>query len=164
MKFNIKSLLILGLAATLGLSSCEKDDPISLRNGVPEIPVTVSNLYGQFTAPTVSASVANDEIKIVLSIPASSGRTIKEITRVASGTAYGSVQATTGLYNTAPIPGNGTSATFVTSLTEYKTKTGKTVPAPDLNTSFLANNFYFMITLDNGQTIVPTYVRVYVTK
>ncbi|RAJ34215.1 hypothetical protein [Pedobacter cryoconitis] len=171
MKLYIKSILSLGVIITMAMTSCKKEN-ISLENNFPDVPVTVTNKIGIFTAPAVSTSFGGGgAIKIVLEIPASSGRTIKEITRVAAGTSYGSVQTTTGLYFPTPIAGNGTtSITFNTTLDEYVKKTN-TLPAnvPTLATSgtatsFLARNFYFMITLDNGQVIVPTYVRVYVDK
>jgi len=168
MKLYIKSILSLGVIITMAMASCKKDN-VSLENNFPDVPVTVTNKIGIFTAPAVSSSLSGGgAIKVVLEIPASSGRTIKEITRVAAATAYGSVQTTTGLYVTGPIAGTGTtSITFNTTLAEYTTKTGLAAPTAataGTATSFLARNFYFMITLDNGQVIVPTYVRVYVDK
>ena len=167
MKLNIKSSLFLGVILTVVMGSCKKDN-VSLENNFPDVPVTVTNKIGTFTAPTVSTSyAAGGNISIVLSIPAESGRSFKEITRVAAGTAYGSVNVTTGLYRTGAIAASGTSFTFTTTLAEYYTKTGLTPILPAATgtaTSLLARNFYFMITLDNGQVIVPTYVRVYVDK
>lgn len=170
MKLHIKPILFLAIVVSVAMSSCKKDN-ISLENNLPEIPVTVANKMGTFTAPTVSTSfAAGAPITITLEIPASSGRTIKEITRVAANTTYGSVQVATGLYNTAPIAGSGTSVTFSTTLAEYYTKTAipvasqLTAATSGTATSLLTRNFYFMITLDNDQVIVPTYVRVYVDK
>jgi hypothetical protein len=169
MKLKIKSIAYFGLMVVLGLTSCKKEN-ISNQNSLPEIPVTVVNKYDTFTAPTVKTSLsAGGAIQIVLSIPAESGRTIKEITRVAAATAYGSVQVTTGLYNTAPIAGSGNTVTFNTTLAEYTAKTGIAAPTAaaagtTAAAAILTRNFYFLITLDNGQTIVPTYVRVYVDK
>ena len=100
-----------------------------------------------------------------LSIPAGTGRSIKEITRVALGTAganYAVVQRTTGLYNTAPIPGSGTSVTFTTSLAVYTAKTGLAVTVGGTATSFLARYFFFLVTLDNGEQVISEAVRVYV--
>lgn len=167
MKLNIKSSLFLGMIITIVMGSCKKEN-ISLENKFPDVPVTVTNQIGIFTAPAVSTSFSGGgNIRIVLAIPASSGRTFKEVTRIAAGTAYGSVQVTTGLYNTAPVAASGTTFTFTTTLAEYYAKTGLTpitAAAAGTAASFLARNFYFMITLDNGQVIVPTYVRVYVDK
>lgn len=166
MKITIKALLFLGIIAIMGIS-CKKEN-VSLENKLPDIPVTVPNKIGTWISPTVSTSFgAGGAIKIMLEIPASSGRSIKEITRVAAGTTVGSVQTTTGLYNTAPIAGSGNTATFNTTLTEYFSKAGGTpftAATSGTATSFLARSFYFMITLDNGQVIIPTQVRVYVDK
>lgn len=75
---------------------------------------------------------------------------------------YATVKTTTGLYNTAPIAGSGTSVTFTTSIAEFTTKTGIAVPTGGTATSFLSRYFYFLITLDNGEEIIPVPVRVYV--
>lgn len=167
MKINIKSGLFLGIFVLMISSSCKKEN-VSLQNKFPEIPVTVPNKIGTYVAPTVSSSFGGGgAIKIVLEIPASSGKTIKEITRVAASTSVKSVQGTTGLYNTAPIPGTGTTATFNTTLAEYYAKAGGTpitAVTAGTATSFLANSFYFMIALSDGQVIIPTQVRVYVDK
>lgn len=146
--------------------SCKKDGFGGLTNSTAEIPVTVSNLYGIFTYPTVSTSLSGGgAISITLNIPAASGRTIKEITRIAAGTTpanYKVVEVSTGLYNTAPVPGSGTSVTFTTSLAEYTTKTGIAVTVAGTSTSFLGRYFFFRITLDNGQVVLSEPVRVYV--
>ena len=148
-------------------SSCKKDDYNWSSTSYPEIPVTVSNTYIYFNGiPHVQTSLAGGgAISVKLDIPASSGRTIKEITKVALGTNtqnYVVVQNNTGAYNTAPIPGSGTSVTFTTSLAEYTTKTGLAVTTSGTATSFLARYFYFLITLDNGEQLIPVPVRVYV--
>lgn len=160
---------ILLLAALVTFNSCKKDTYIGLSNDTPPLAITVSDLYGIYTYPTVATSLSGGgAITIKLNIPAESGRTIKEITRVAAGTSganYKSVEVTTGLYNTAPIPGNGTSATFTTSLTEYNQKTGLALPTAataGTATSFLGRYFFFLITLDNGEQIISPAVRVYV--
>lgn len=168
MKLNIKSSFYFGLIIIGFLGACKKDNIVS-DNNLPDIPVTVVNQYGIYGAPTVSTSLSGGgNIQIILSIPASSGRTIKEITRVAAGTAYSSVQVSTGLYNTAPIAGSGTTVTFNTTLTEYTAKTKLAAPtaavAGTTTAAILARNYYFLITLDNGQTIIPSYVRVFVDK
>jgi hypothetical protein len=147
------------LAALLFIS-CEKTEGFhSLTDVKPAIPVTVANAIDYRPNPTVKASKADGKVQIVLQIPANSGRTIKEITRVAASTSYSAVQTTTGLYNTAPIPGNGTTATFNTTLPEYVTRAAGTIPASNAE---LAKRFYFLITLDNDETIIPAEVRVLV--
>lgn len=153
--------------AVLLFSACKKDELGMLSTPRPEVPVTVSNLYGTFNGvPTVATSLSGGgAISITLNIPGGTGRTIKEITRVGIANVpsnYRVVQTTTGLYKSTPIAGNGTSVTFTTTLTEYTAITGLAVTTSGTATSFLARYFYFLITLDNGETIIPVPVRVYV--
>ncbi|MFC0184719.1 hypothetical protein ACFFJX_20255 [Pseudarcicella hirudinis] len=69
------------------------------------------------------------------------------------------VQVATGLYNTAPISASGKSVTFTTTVAEYLTK--KSLTSLPLNgTAFYDLQFIFMITLDNGDTIIPLETRV----
>lgn len=163
----IVAICFLGL---LSFSSCKKDEFNFLSPGIPAVPVTVENVFGYYNGvPTVQTSVSGGGvITIKLNIPSSTGRTIKEITRITATstsptTGYATVRKTTGLYNTAPIAGSGTSVTFTTSLTEFTSKTGVAAPAtPGTATSFLSRYFYFLITLDNNEEVIPVPVRVYV--
>jgi len=162
-----KNTIIICLAAMLIFSGCKKDDFNFLSTSYPDVPVTVTNLYGMYNGvPTVSTSLSGGgAITITLSIPAGSGRTLKEIPRVAVASTpnnYKVVEVTTGLYNTAPLAATGTSFTFTTSLAEFTTKTGISVTTGGTATSFLSRYFYFLITLDNGQQLIPVPVRVYV--
>jgi hypothetical protein len=161
-----KILISISLLLITIFYSCKKEGYTGNSNNRPDIPVTVSGIYGMYTYPTVSTSLSGSgAISITLEIPKNCGRTIKEITRVAagsSGTNYKSVEVTTGLYNTAPIAGNGNSVVFTTSLAEYTRKTGVAVTVGGTATSFLSKYFFFLITLDNGQTIIAPAVRVYV--
>ena len=162
-----KKLIIVAIVAMLAVTGCKKDEFNFTSQNHPAVPVTVANIYGMYNGvPTVSASLSGGgAITMKLEIPASSGRTIKEITRVGLATTttnYKVVQVTTGLYNTAPIAGSGTSVTFSTSLTEYTAKTGLAVTVGGTATSFLARYFYFLVTLDNGEQIYAVPVRVYV--
>jgi hypothetical protein len=169
--FTMNKLVIFLSLLLIGLSSCKKDDFNLTSQNHPEIPVTVSNIYGYFNGvPSVYTSFsAGGNIAIQLNIPPDKGRTIKEITKVALGsntTNYAVVHASTGLYNSAPIAGNGTSVTFNTTIAEYTTKTGFVVTSAisGLNNSFLNRYFYFLVTLDDGQQLIPVPVRVYVDK
>jgi hypothetical protein len=162
-----KATIIVSLFATLFFASCKKDAFNFSSTSQPDVPVTVANLYGMFNGvPTVSTSLASGGvITITLTIPASTGRSIKEITRVATNTSdrnYTAVQNSTGLYLSTPVAGSGNSVTFTSSTTEYTAKTGSAVTTSGTATSFLARYFYFLITLDNGQQVIPTAVRVYV--
>ena len=162
MKKNMKFLSYLFLAGIM--ISCKKEDFNGLSDVRPDVPVTVTNAIDFRPEPTVSTLLSGTgAIQIILSIPAGSGRTIKEITKVAASTTYTQVQGTTGLYTNIPIPGNGTTVTFNTSLTEYFTKkpVSASNPAAKVNTE-LANRFYFYLTLDDGSVVIPETVRVFV--
>ena len=147
--------------------ACKKDAFNGVSTSIPAVPVTVSNLFGMFNGvPTVSTSLSGGgTITIQLQIPSGTGRTIKEITRVNTATTpsnYTVIESSTGLYNSAPVAGSGTSVTFNTSITEYTAKTGQAVTTGGTATSFLGRYFYFLITLDDGTQLLPVPVRVYV--
>ena len=93
MKKNIKFLLFLFIAVVM--VSCKKEEFNGLSDVRPAVPVTVTNAIDYRPEPTVGASISGGgAIQIVLSIPASSGRTIKEITRIAASTNYQLLQNT----------------------------------------------------------------------
>jgi hypothetical protein len=158
--------LILALMLVLGLGSCKKDyDYLSLRDAVPVDAITVDNAVYYERIPFVTTSQsAGGNIEIVLKLAEGSPNTIKEITRVnASSTNKAinatSVQTTTGLYNTAVITGGGKTVSFKTSIAEYLKKKGLTA-LPLNGTTPYDLQFYFLVTLDNGQTIIPLETRV----
>ncbi len=163
-----KTIVAICFLTLLFFSSCKKDEFGFLTQSHPAIAVTVENVYGMYNGvPAVQTSLSGGgAITIKLAIPASAGRTIKEITRIGihntPNAGYGTVRVTTGLYQSTPIAGSGTSVTFTTSLTEYSSKTGLAVTTSGTATSFLGRYFYFLITLDNDEQIVPVPVRVYV--
>jgi hypothetical protein len=165
MKKNIRLLSFLFI--TLVMISCKKEDFNGLSDMRPAVPVTVTNAIDFRPEPTVSTSKsAGGAIQITLAIPASTGRTIKEITKVAASTTYTQIQSggTTGFYTSAPIPVNSTTYTFNTSLAEYVIKGPGTIPAVSTTAGTeLAKRFYFLITLDDGSVIIPESVRVLVT-
>jgi len=142
--------------------SCKKEGFGPLTDSRPAVPVTVANVFDYRPAPTVKASKLENKIVITLQIPESTGRKIREITRVAvnpNGN-YTAIQSTTGLYVSDPIPVNNTSVTFNTTFDKFKAKTGiTTVPASN---TLLTRDFYFLLTLDNGETVIPENVRVWV--
>jgi hypothetical protein len=163
----MKRTIITLLSAIFLFASCKKETEGWLTPTHPAIPVTVSNSAFTYNGvPSVTTSVSGGgAITIKLEIPANSGRTIKEITKVALGTNtqnYAVVQNNTAAYNAAPVAGSGTSVTFTTSLAEYTAKTGLAVTTSGTATSFLARYFYFLVTLDNGEQLIPVPVRVYV--
>jgi len=163
----IKNISVVLTAAVL-FSGCTKETG-PLTDVRPGVAVTVSNAIAYRPEPTVSVSKSAivspgvvGPIQIVLSIPASSKHTIKSITKVTASTSPASVQSTgtTGFYTSAPILGTGTTATFTTTLTEYITKVGGSIPASNTE---LSRRFYFLVTLDDDTVIIPEPVRVLVT-
>ena len=163
MKKNLKFLSFLFL--TIVMVSCKKEDFNGLSDVRPAVPVTVTNAIDYRPEPTVSTSIsAGGAIQIILAIPSSSGRTIKEITRIAASTTFTKVQGTSGLYNSASIPVNATTYTFNTTLSEYVVKGPGTIPTVSTTAGTeLANRLYFMLTLDDGSIIISEPVRVLVT-
>ena len=150
-------------------SGCKKDAFGPLSDNRPDVPVTVANVYDYRPAPTVKASKAENKITITLKIPEGTGRTIKEVTKIAASTTanYTAIYSATAvgtstsqLWSATPIAVNATSYTFITTFDEYKAKTGTTT-TPASN-ALLGRDFYFLLTLDNGQTVIPTNTRVWV--
>jgi len=169
MKRNKKILSFLFL--TVIMISCKKEDFNGLSDVRPAVPVTVTNAIDFRPEPTVSTSIgAGGAIQIILAIPASTGKKIKEITRIAANTTYTAIQSagTTGFYTTTPpftpIPVNAITYTFNTTLAEYVVKGPGTIPPVSATVGTeLAKRFYFRITLDDGSVIIPEPVRVLVT-
>jgi hypothetical protein len=163
---KIISSIFIAALFLVSFVACEKDGFQPLTDERPDVPVTVNNATDFRPGPTVTASRATNTFSIVLEIPATSGRTIKEVTKVvASAGSSQPLFGTTGLYNVAPIPGNASNKiTFNTSLTEYTSKTGQAVPAnnPPINAIELTRQFYFLETLDNNDVIMTQQVRVLV--
>lgn len=167
MKFLKYSLIC--LLAMAGFSSCEKDGFVPLTDTRPAIPVIVTNSTDLRPGYTVRVLQSDGNFKFDLEIPASSGRTIKEITSIVAGSGssrfFGRTPITEFVYINAPIPGNGNKVSFSTSITEYTSKTGAGIP--NFGTAAqveLTNPFYFLITLDDNSTIVSEQVRVLVIK
>jgi len=149
--------------------SCKKTEGFnSLTDNPADVPVTVANIYDYLPSPTVKASKAENKITIILQVPAETARKIKEINKIAASTTsnYNAIYngtvvgtSTSQLWSATPIAVNATSYTFTTTFDEYKTKTGSATPASNL---LLTRDFYFMLTLDNGQTVIPMNIRVWV--
>ena len=160
-----RSYYLFILAVLTAFSSCKKDGFGPLTDSVAPIPVTITNAMPSRPEPTISVSRATGIISIKLAIPSTSGRTIKEITRVSATTTPTAVQGTVGLYNTAPIAATGTTVEFTSILSEYITKGRPVIVAlPLANNVELANRFYFLITLDNSQTIVTRPIRLFLVE
>lgn len=174
------------LTLTMGASSCKKvyDDnslaPLAQANAPIPVTVTNANYFERFYVIEAKAPTATElgNFTINFSIPADKGK-IKEITKVAtggSGLAQVQVGAATTLYNYSATsgtytvtPGNGSNTvTFTSSLTDYqayRTRVGTTTApvSPTVSTNPQSPNqinFYFLITLEDGTTIIPPLVRV----
>jgi len=76
--------ILLPIFLSAALFSCNKKDLVGVNTAnMPAVPVTVQNAMAYRPEATVSTSKsAGGNIQIILSIPAESGHTIKEITKV----------------------------------------------------------------------------------
>lgn len=158
--------LIIALMLTVAFGSCKKDyDYLSLRDTVSTDAISVANVAYYERFPFVTTQAVGGKIEIVLKLDDASPNNIKEITRVnASSTNVPinatSVQTTTGLYNTAVISGNGKSVTFTTTVDEYLKVKKLTALRASAAGVPIDLQFFFLITLDNGQTVIPIETRV----
>ncbi|GAB3945388.1 hypothetical protein GCM10028805_14380 [Spirosoma harenae] len=162
----IYSLLLIILS--ISSFSC-KDDLIYsdlVRDNRPAVPVTFPGTTTYGFNPFITSSLAGGgPIEFTLSIPSSSGRTIKEITKVlggATGITVGNLNTATAstLYNSVPIAGTGTTAVFKTTIADFKTKYPTVATAPVALPNYTEIQFLFLVTLDDGTQIVPEPVRV----
>lgn len=159
--------LLLALLVVVNFA-CKEDYNFSelVRDNRPTVPVTFpgTTTYG-FNPFIVSSLAAGAPIQFTLSIPSTSGRTIKEITKVVGG-ATGITVATlnaatsTTAFNTAPIAGNGTTAVFTTTLAAFKTKYPSVNTTPAALPNYTEIQFLFLVTLDDGTQVIPEPVRV----
>ena len=167
MKKILINIFLLALLA--GSSFSCKDDLVYsdlVQDRRPDVPVTFpgATTFG-FNPYITSSLAAGGAIQFTLSIPASSGRTIKEITKVVGGATsinvgtLNTATATTA-FNTAPIPGSGTTATFTTTIAAVKAKYPSVSIVPVALPNYTELQFLFLVTLDDGTQIVPEPVRV----
>jgi hypothetical protein len=166
MKKIIINLLLLALFA--GSSFSCKDDLVYsdlVQDRRPAVPVTFPGTTTFGFNPFIVTSIAGGgPIQFTLSIPASSGRTIKEITKVVGGATsinvatLNAATATTAFM--AAIPGSGTMATFTTTLAAFKTKYPAVSTTPAALPNFTEIQFLFLVTLDDGTQIITEPVRV----
>lgn len=154
--------------ATLAVTSFAcKDDYVYgplVRDNRPAVPVTFPGATTFGGNPFIDVStVGNGAIKFTLSIPAGTGRTIKEITRVVGGGTginAASLNTAASAINTAPIAGTGTTAVFETTLAAFKTKYPAVVTTVGTPTVPREIAFIFLVTLDDNTQIVTQQVRV----
>lgn len=158
--FNIiASVLVLA-----ALFSCETDYGEFNRDNRPDIPLQFLNTTSFGHDPYVAVS-EDEEIRFEMQIPENSGRTIREITSVAAGLTGLNPGAltTAGDYITEPIPNDGNRVTFTTTLEEFREKRpDAAVEVPDEGYAEIA--FFFLVTLDNGETIVSMRARARISK
>ena len=156
--------IVLFAAVALVLNSCSKQEIDPLLDNRADFSVSITNATEFRPDPTVTTKLTDGNIQIVLSIP-EKGRTIKEITKIATSTTYAKIQSgsSTGWYVATPIAASGTTYTYNTSLNEYFTKNPVSTsnPAAKVNTE-LALRFYFLVTLDDNTKLVTMPVRVLV--
>lgn len=166
MKNTLIRILLLAVVAS-GSIAC-KDDLIYsdlVQDRRPAVPVTFPNAttYG-FNPFIVSSLAAGGKIEFTLSIPASSGRTIKEITKVVGGATSINVATLNNATATSAfmtsIPGNGTTATFTTTIADFKKKYPTVSTTPVALPNYTEIQFLFLVTLDDGTQIVTEPVRV----
>jgi hypothetical protein len=154
------------IIGTIVINGCSKQDIDPLLDNRPAVPVSITNAMEFRPDPTVTTSLAaGGKIQVELSIPAQSGRTIKEITRIAASTSYTKIQSggSTGYYEATPIAVNGTSYTYNTTVADYFVKfpVSTANPAAKANTE-LSLRLYFLITLDDNSQLVTMPVRILV--
>lgn len=149
------------IAIVMVMGSCKKTSPEQPYDARPKVPVLISNAIAFRPDPVVTTSLGGDKkIAITLSVEGT-GRTIKEITRVAASQDFSQIQSTgqTGFYVLTPIPVNAASYTYNTSITEYASITKDKVATVNKALNF---KFYFLLTLDDDSTVISTPVQVLV--
>lgn len=162
-KTIIKSFLLLTLAMTS--FACEDDLIYSdlVQDRRPSVPVSFPGTTTFGGNPFIDVSAAAGNISYTVSIPTSSGRTIREITTAAGGGTginAGTLNAAAAKINTAPIPGSGTTATFTTTLAAFRTRFPAVSVVPSTNPLTPREiAFIFLITLDDNSTIITQQVR-----
>ncbi len=163
--FNKGLLLALLVVANF---ACKEDYNYSelVRDNRPTVSVTFPGTTSYGFNPFITSSLSGGgPIQFTLSIPASSGRTIKEITKIVGGATginvatLNAATATTA-YNPAPIAGTGTTAIFTTTIPAFKTKYPTVSTTPVALPNYTEIQFLFLVTLDDGTQIVPEPVRV----
>lgn len=165
-----KNLIYLVVAVMTFLVSCDKDYNEFYSDNRPDVPVTYEGAITEGFNPYIIVPLATNTFQLTLTIPENSGRKIKEISKVSGGSTAinaGGVRAAT--YINAPIAGSNNKVVFKTSVAEFRSKSAanenliKAFEASStLKTQEIA--FMFLVTLDNGQEIIPVQARIRLTK
>jgi hypothetical protein len=175
---------VLTFVACIGFfSQCaddgEYDHPIN-KDNIPDVPIMFdgATTFGGNPYYQVAFQGGAAPISINISVPGDSPLKIMEITKMIAGTTSitpGNVNtASVANYLAAPIAVNGTSTTITTSLTEFNAKmpaasdvTQALVDAATTSTPatpYVERAFMFLVTLEDGSTVVTQQVRLRVIK
>ncbi|WDF69282.1 hypothetical protein PQ465_02600 [Sphingobacterium oryzagri] len=167
----MKKYIIIMLTLTASFfSSCEKNYTELYSDNRPDVPVTFEGATTHGFNPFIEVPLAQGNFSLTLTIPQESGRQIREITRALGGATSinaGGVRAAT--YITSPIAGNGNRVVFNTSVTAFRASSAanNTLIQNFINNAALTRleiAFMFLVTLDNGQEIIPVQARVFLVK
>jgi len=165
-----RNLIYLVLAVMTLFVSCNKDYTEFYSDNRPEIPVTYEGALTEGFNPYIKVPLATNTFKLTLTIPESSNRKIKEISKVLAGaTSINAGGVRTGTYITSPIAGSGNKVVFNTSVSEFRSKSAaneKIIKDFENSTTLKTQEiaFMFLVTLDNGQEIIPVQARIWLTK
>lgn len=165
MKSIAFKLMLLSLVALAGLS-CKDDYKYNdlFQDRRPAVPVTFAEATSYGGNPYILSSLAaGGTITFTITIPASSGRTIKEITKVvggATGINPGTLNTASAAYTAAPIAGTGTTVVFTTTVAAFKAKYPSVSIVPVALPNFTELAFIFLVTLDDNTQIITEQVRV----
>ena len=157
--------LLLSLVALVGLS-CKDDYKYNdlFQDRRPVVPVTFAEATSYGGNPYILSSLAaGGAITFTVTIPASSGRTVKEITKIvggATGINPGTLNTASAAYTAAPIAGTGTIVVFTTTVAAFKAKYPSVSIVPVALPNFTELAFIFLITLDDNTQIITEQVRV----
>jgi len=155
------------------LMSCDDEfEGEVVRDSVPEIPVTFEGATTAGFNPYYPVSYATGTFEIKLTIPSDSKLKIKEITQVVAGaTAINAATLKSPRQYTTPQAVNGYSFTLTSSIAEYNTKcvpnadgTFSGVRVNAAPATFTERAFMFLLTMEDGSTIVPVQCRIRITK
>ena len=165
-----KILFLLSLTLVVGLSACEQDKNAP---GIRDLPatdnaVTYTNYKYLERIPIYETSLTTNggKIDITMNLPSSSPRAFTEITQVGASTTNASInqnsfKTAANTYATK-IAASGKTATYSTTVDNYLAfRKLKALPANTaLGATYADIQLFFLLTLDDGSTVVPVETRV----
>lgn len=162
---------MLAMALVVSLSACEQDKNAP---GIQDLEATDNAVtftgYKYFERiPIGETSISGGgAITITMTLPDASPRTFKEITQVGASTINASLNQTT--FKTAAntlaskISATGKTATFTTTIANYLAfKKLTAIPSTTASNGIVTYSdmqFFFLLTLDDGSTVIPVEYRV----